>query len=104
MREHQNTKTPTSIQRSEKYFREMIVLVERLNVMYQGLANATGGLGALAEAVSTLDTVMKNLVSVTEQFNTLITQSGTTTPTMGVSKYFEGLLTTVHQVDTSKQF
>ena len=97
----QNTKTPTSIQRSEKYFREMIVLVERLNVMYQGLANATGGLGALAEAVSTLDTVMKNLVSVTEQFNTLITQSGTTTPTMGVSKYFEGLLTTVHQVDTS---
>lgn len=96
-----NTQGPANIQQSETYFRELIVLIERLNIMYNGLSNATGGLTVIASGVRDLDNIMRSLVSVTEQFNTVLSQTSSAPASMNISPYFEQLMTAIYDVDVA---
>lgn len=95
----QNTSTPADATKTESYFRELITLIERLNMLYQGLNAQVSSIQGLANGLNTLNGIMNSLVSITEQFNTVLNNATDMPNGAMLSVYFQQLMQSIVQVD-----
>lgn len=87
----------------EMYFKEIIVLVERLNASFAGLSNAAAPLAQVSTGLQHLNQTITSLLTITKNFNTVLATIGQTPITGDLNAQFSQMLTMISNLNQSFQ-
>lgn len=89
---------PHGIENAESYFGNVVALIERLNVLYNGLSQAVPSLDALGEGFEKLNQILQTLVETTTQFGQLFSNI-TDNDGSELVNYFNNVATSISKID-----